>query len=54
MDFKICDINNFDNKFCIPTSPSIELIRDDFPDPMAPATPIKSPGLMERFTSRNT
>ena len=36
------------------TSPRIELINDDFPDPMAPATPTKFPGQMDKFISRNT
>ena len=36
------------------TSPRIELINDDFPDPIAPATPTKFPGRMDKFISRNT
>ena len=36
------------------TSPKIELIREDFPDPMGPTTPTKLPGLIESVISCNT
>ena len=36
------------------TSPKIELIREDFPEPMGPATPTKLPGLIESEILCNT